>query len=68
LDVFSALNLCERAALNCSYGCQNDTNGVVGCFCPIGLVLAANNIVCEGKFSKANRHNLCHSSKHATLG
>ena len=52
-DAFSALNLCERASLNCTYGCQNGTNGTIGCFCPIGHTLASNNVDCEGKFSKA---------------
>ncbi|KAI0233502.1 hypothetical protein LSAT2_016254 [Lamellibrachia satsuma] len=45
------VNLCERAQLNCTYGCQNDSSGGVGCFCPIGFIPTANNTDCQAAAS-----------------
>jgi len=49
---FPALNLCQRASLNCTNGCQNDTSGTVSCFCPLGFTLADNKVDCQGMFPK----------------
>ena len=47
----SALNLCDRAQLNCTYGCSNDTDSYF-CLCPRGFELGADNNTCEGKSVK----------------
>lgn len=46
------LDLPGKAAcfsMRCQFGCRIERGGSVGCTCPPGLRLAANNKTCEGK-------------------
>lgn len=36
-------------SMRCQFGCRVERGGSVGCTCPPGLRLAANNKTCEGK-------------------